>query len=469
MNSYSLISIIALCSYLFMFIALFASKKNPLIHSFKNILVAMILWTGGSFLMRLQAFPSYEFWYHVSLLGLLLFPYVYYYFITIFTGSKPNKSNLLWLVSLLVVFIINVFNGFFLAPPEIVFTPINNYDFIYHITWSVAILFALYLICILQIVYCLWQYSKKNAFNLHQITPLMVGILIMLLGHIILVFPQFSGIPTDIISGMINAILMLYILYKRSLFKLSLLGSRGSCYFFSAVICMFLFLNLIGPINNFILYHFHISENQRIVIIALLFSIMTGVIYLVIKKFIDHLFVRDEIIQAENLKNFSLSLSRTLKINELLNKLAHIIKETIPVSKVYICLYNKKEERYDLKYSSDDFSKKNLSFGLDHPIVKWLQRHEEILSMKTLRQSIEYRSMWEEEKHWLTLSQIPYFIPLQESNQLIGFIMLTKKERNVPYTHEELNFYFQHHRLVQSRLKTLSFMKSLMKKLEQMN
>lgn len=63
MNSYASISIMALVCYLYLFLALAASEKTRLIRSFMLLLAAMILWTGGSFAMRMQFGPSVRFWY----------------------------------------------------------------------------------------------------------------------------------------------------------------------------------------------------------------------------------------------------------------------------------------------------------------------------------------------------------------------------------------------------------------------
>ena len=57
-------------------------------------LVALILWTGGSFLMRLQVWPSVKFWFDISILGLLLLGFALFNFAFQFVGSKNAKLNL---------------------------------------------------------------------------------------------------------------------------------------------------------------------------------------------------------------------------------------------------------------------------------------------------------------------------------------------------------------------------------------
>lgn len=62
MSSYVFISLAALYCYLFFLVIFLPAKKNKLIVHFMLVLITMILWTGGSLLMRIQMLPSYRFW-----------------------------------------------------------------------------------------------------------------------------------------------------------------------------------------------------------------------------------------------------------------------------------------------------------------------------------------------------------------------------------------------------------------------
>ena len=66
MRSYVFISITALYFYTFLMLAFMSAKKSRLIRDFIAVLGAMILWTGGSLLMRLRAWPSYELWFQLG-------------------------------------------------------------------------------------------------------------------------------------------------------------------------------------------------------------------------------------------------------------------------------------------------------------------------------------------------------------------------------------------------------------------
>ena len=74
MGTYGYISIIAMLCYGFLLLMFLTAKKNKIINSFLVVLLGLLFWTGGSAFMRAQFWPGCEFWYQVSLLGILLLP-----------------------------------------------------------------------------------------------------------------------------------------------------------------------------------------------------------------------------------------------------------------------------------------------------------------------------------------------------------------------------------------------------------
>ncbi|MFA7662087.1 MAG: histidine kinase N-terminal 7TM domain-containing protein, partial [Anaerovoracaceae bacterium] len=107
MSSYAFIPIIALCCYGFLLLAFVAAKKTKVIRAFIIMLVSGVLWTGGSFFMRMQYPPTEEFWFHVSVWGLLLITYSFMLFVRDFVGSTPRLMDRFWGLGVLVIGTIN--------------------------------------------------------------------------------------------------------------------------------------------------------------------------------------------------------------------------------------------------------------------------------------------------------------------------------------------------------------------------
>ena len=99
MGTYGYISIIAMVCYGFMLLMFLTAKRNKIVNSFLVVLVGLLFWAGGSAFMRVHLWPSYEFWYQVSLLGILLLPYAYYRFILAFGGVRNGSVGRIYPVS----------------------------------------------------------------------------------------------------------------------------------------------------------------------------------------------------------------------------------------------------------------------------------------------------------------------------------------------------------------------------------
>lgn len=440
MGNFAYIPIIALMCYTFLLLAFMAAKKNRTITAFLVILIVLIFWTGGAYCMRIQLWPSIKCWYDISILGLTLLPYSFLNFICEFANLKNVAPRKLWLMILLIINGINIFTGFFLKAPNVITSTNGETTFVYHITWAVVILFAICTAIIVNMLYILFKYSETNAMAKKQFMPIIIGIAILFAGNIGIMIPAFRGFPMDILAGVINAFFMFYALYRKNLFQLRLLVSKGSCYAISAGISFALFFNMINPLEQFISTKFLISQKNSILIIAVVFTLSTTFIYYVMKHLIDILFIRDDAIQAESLREFSLNISKTLNVNEILKELADVIQRSIAVKKVYISIADIDNTCYEIVHSTSPLDPKIFSFRIDNPLITWLDDHNGCQLMKDFKRTIAYKSMWEDEKRQLSDLNIECVVPLRDDSGMIGVILLSEKEKRAGFTFNDINF-----------------------------
>ena len=229
MGTYGYISIIAMLCYGFMLLMFLAAKRNKIINSFLVVLLGLLFWTGGSAFMRAQFWPGCEFWYQVSLLGILLQPYAYYRFIFAFGGQKNGVPGRIYLVVMLLCFLLNAKYGIFLESPNMV-DKNGVATFVYEIKPAIVVFFILAGIFLLYIFMVLVRICKENPNMKVQYEPVMLGVLALFLGNAFLGIPFFSGFPIDILSGVVNVFLLFYALIRRRLFRLQMLASTSLCY-----------------------------------------------------------------------------------------------------------------------------------------------------------------------------------------------------------------------------------------------
>lgn len=440
MNSFIIIPIVALLCYIFLFLAFVAAEKTKVIKSFMLVLCVMILWTGGSFCMRMQFWPSSKLWFDLSLLGIWMLPFAFYNYIYEFMGSVKPRRKQFWFFLSLIFSAANMVWGIFLKCPETVTAADGSVRFVYHMTWTVGIMFAFCAFIVADIFVGLWRFCRENDEAKKQFAPIILGIVVLFTGNVAIALPVFEGVPLDIFAGIINAFCMFYALYRRRLFRLTLLVSRSNCYMISTGLAVLLFARGLSGLEGFIRSFFPTVDKYLLLLVALTFTLATFIIYCVMKRIIDLLFVKEENARAENLKNFSLEISKTLRIEEILEQIIQVIQKTIPVEKVYVCMLDQQRGGYQIVYSTSPLDEKTISFDLGNPMVQHLIKNDGCLMLRELKRTMAYKSMWEAEKKKLAELGAECFVPLKDGSSLVGILMLSAKKRNGGFTYDDISF-----------------------------
>lgn len=439
-SGYAFISIIALICYLFLFLTFIAAKRTRIINEFMLILITMILWTGGSFFMRAQFFPGVKFWYDVSILGLTLCPYVSLLFAVDFANIHIGIWRKVWLILAVAANAFNIVTSSLLAPPEAVVLANGSVSFLYETTWKVIFLYGVTFGASVHMFWLLWKHGKKDEMLKRQMMPIELGLLCMYAGNVMLFLPPFVGVPVDIMTGIVNVFCLVYALYAKRMFRLTLLASKGSCYVIAGACSLAIFSNVVLPLRRFVDRMLPDYREYDILVVSVIFMVATIVIYNLMKHLIDKLFIRDELARAEILKDFSSAVSKSLKINEILDVMVHVIQTTIGVKKVYVCLINNSGDRYQVTYSTSPLDKRSYAWKVDNPVVLWLKEHSTYLLLKDFRRTVAYKSMWETEKQLLKALDIECIVPLKDEKHLVGFVMVTEKERRSILNADDLAF-----------------------------
>ena len=439
-KGFAFISIIALISYVFLFLTFTAAKKNRLIRIFMMVLVLMILWTGGSFCMRAMMWPGITFWYNVSIFGLTVAPYGFFLFSQEFIGVHTPFWSKMWIILACIANGFNILTGALLAPPELVTMSDGSISFIYHTTWKVLFLYGVTFGVSAHMFYLLWKQGKQDEMIRRQFMPIVLGILLLYAGNIIIFLPVFRGFPFDILAGIVMVCCLFYVLYARRMFKLTLLVSKGSCYVIAALSSTIIFSNMVFPLRRFLVERIPSYSKYDVLIVSMIFLVATVVIYQLLKHLIDKIFIREEIARSEILKEFSSEVSKSLKINEILDAMVQVIQKTIGVKRVYVCLINNPGDKYQVTYSTSPLDKRSYFFKVDNPIISWLKKNNSYLLIKDFRRTVAYKSMWETEKRLIQDLEIECIVPLMDDVQLVGFVMVTGKEKNNSFSYDDLNF-----------------------------
>ena len=144
--------------------------------------------------MRIQLWPSYQFWYHVSLGGLLYLAYALFYFVNAFSGQRRPGFCKFWFLLLTAGFVATSPPAFFLKWPDLVLVD-GNAVFVYEMSWTVGVLFAIAAGIMFHMIYIIVTNCKKDPVFRKQIEPTLAGIVLMFSGNLALLIPRPEGLP----------------------------------------------------------------------------------------------------------------------------------------------------------------------------------------------------------------------------------------------------------------------------------
>ena len=334
---------------------------------------------------------------------------------------------------------INFFTGLLLPCPELVQGP-KGYIFTYRMTPGVAVLFVGAGLVLVHAYRNIIVSCRNNRRMLRRVSPVLLGSLIVFFGNLFLLIPAFSGFPIDILSGLLNALILFWALGKRRLFQITLLASQAICYCVGVLICIVLF-GFLTPYMEQLLDRImpQISQFHTIICAVIFLLCVLGLAWCW-RSLISNVFIKEETRQTDLLGDFNLNASRSLSLNDILQKTVDIIIDGCHIKKVYICVCQNERDGYQAVCSNHPLQDISFSLSSDHPLILSTAREPQGITMEEFRHTMDYKAMWEAEKKQLSELGITHCIPLRNDEGLFGVILITDKEKDQKLTYSDLNF-----------------------------
>ena len=428
MSGYSWVSVVSIFCYLFLLLTFASSgqKSKKVIRTFIGMLAIMILWNGGSLGMRLQIWPSPYFWHHVSLLGMMMVTVGYFHFSLDFLDDKNSHGRNFWAIFYVVIFLVNCITNFFIPLPEVITTG-TKAEFLYHYSWHIYVLLAFIVITLLQLTSIIWRHCRGNRIAMQQLFPVIAGLMIMLLGHTLATLPMFVGFPADMLSGAINAFFLFYALYKKKLFRMSILLSKYNYAVVALLFGVLLYSNTAAPAQRLLMQYAAMNETAATCVFAVCTLIFVAGVYLILKTIITTIFERSIKQQKVLISRFSEDITHMLSVEEILQVMSDTLTQAVEVDRLFI-LVRGLDGSYHIEHTLKPLEGKNFSFCDDHPLVTYFQTHSNCIHLQEFARTTVYRSMWEREKALLMNLQIEYAIPMICDGELIGITILSGKQ-----------------------------------------
>jgi len=439
------VPIVALASYCMLMLFFALSQKDKFIRSFMLVLAALIIWTAGSLLSRLELYPGVLFWNKIMISGMLTVPFLLYYFLSVFTDSVNIFRTVLWGSLTLVASIIGLM-GLVVSDASVISNtilingnPFRTVEFVYVLGPMATPIYLFMFIFIASILVKARSTVRNGNTTWERISLITVGITLMFIGALTNINSTLGKYPIDILVCLINAILIVVAIYKYRMLELRFMVTRGIVYSIFVAVITALYLYVVLNIKRFSSY---LDQNTITYISTLIALVVAGLfqpLFSLTSKLVDKMFYRAQYTQRQALRSFSSVISNNLDLNSIAGELIEAVQAAIRANQVFILTKNEDEGNYCVFQTSSQVFKPEIKIPFSNPIVDWFIKDHRNLSREELYYLPFFKSMWEKEKREFYDLGIEVVIPIKSRNELIGMLMLTRKHNNTAYTLDDLD------------------------------
>ena len=438
-NLFVIIPLLATLCNLFLLLTFLSAKKNRLITSFMLLLIAFTVWPLASLFMRLSLYPGAVFWFQMSMSAIICVPLFIFMFLYHYTNSRGFFLMMLYTVGTILMVVLNALN-LFITNPQISISTDGQRLFTYEISWLSVFLVIFAVLELFSAFRMIYKSIATGGLPINSFMPFFVGVGLMFVAILLDLVPGLASVfPVDPFACMINALLIYYMLYKKRLFTLTQFASNGSTYLVSTILTTVILLSSFPALNSFMDRYLSALQDYKTLLMAVVFSIATILVFTVLKRLANNLFVKGQQAREDILKKFSFAINRTLNQSEIISVFTDVVRENVDVESAYIFVRGS-DSRYRMVSCTDKMKSTAISIEADSPLVKWLLTHRESVTYTAFKHTPHYKSLWETEKQTFLRLQTELILPILCDEELIGIMLLSGKRSKKSYAFSEISF-----------------------------
>ncbi|MFR1808445.1 MAG: HD domain-containing phosphohydrolase [Pygmaiobacter massiliensis] len=422
----------------FLFLTCLSAKKDRVIYAFLELLAVFMAWCGGSLFMRLELYPGSLFWYELSIMGIFLVPVFVYNFIYRFCDAKGSFIRTLLFASWIVITAMNLSHVFIHDPR--VFEVDGERMFAFSVSSAIVFPLVLAIFTLGMAWHTAVRGVKEGRVSMVDLRPLIIGVLVMFVGTFLDVFPIFVSLPNDTLVCGINALFLYYALYRRRLITLTHIASNSSSYLLSAIFTTLILIASFSGVDQFYNQYLGAFAEYKTIVVAVGFSLLTMAVYHVTRRMMNNLFTKRQEARDTTLKQFSVSVSKELELEPLLDLYKNFLQENFPTRTAYLCVHEAQMHRYRIVSCTQEMTELSFELSDSHPLIKWLIEQKHSVYYNDFARTQSFKSMWQAEKRLLADLNVGYVLPLIYDDELAGITFFTHTEGKNRFSPGELNY-----------------------------
>jgi len=428
------VNICCLASFTLIFVALISSRITRPIRSFLVLMVGFMIWEGGAVLMRFRVVPGVPFWYHVSVMALFSLCFLIYLFLCEFLSVKGSFLKTIFGVTNVILLVFTALDVF-LDPPSVI-NDGGKILFSYTIKWQVAFPFAYFICIVIATAVIFKDHLKRHGLHTPGLMAMLLGTVSVILGNLLQILPG-NTFPWDAVSGIVFAALLMYALYQKHMFRLTLNVSRRLVQFLISAILVAWVIVIYDAADAWFQKVTHFSEKTVQAIILFLFAAMIAMAILLVGKIIDVLYTRERKMGAI-LKEFSDEASLHMDAQGILESMMDIIRRETAAEQVILCLPDASGTFVPRAFSG---KLRAFEFAIrkDCPLITYLNQQEKVLTIRDFYASAYSIAMRDDERDLIRQLKLDCVIPMKKESRTIGLALLLS-ENGSHVSHSDIDF-----------------------------
>ncbi|MGM0431282.1 MAG: ATP-binding protein [Spirochaetota bacterium] len=293
-------------------------NKERFYWSFQLYMIFIAIWSFGSMMMHLNSSVATPLmWNKVMLVGLLVAPFGLVHFITDIMEYYKRSFRIFIYASYLFVIPLMVLNFSGTIVTDAGFTATG--EFYYQLGRGAVVAYSIsyiYLMLTLMILLFGKKYKTVEKYRKSVKLPL-IGVVIMLIGILINLYPPLGRYPIDIFSATLNALLLFYSIYKYKVISYSRLALRIIYSTILAIVASAFYYLIIAVIQLFKHDFAPYNVGQLAVVLGIATVLVLHPLRNLIMYFIDNVIIPKRHPYQATIKNLSQRLTTIVDLNEL--------------------------------------------------------------------------------------------------------------------------------------------------------
>jgi len=428
-----MIPLISLILYVFILVILLTSNKTRLSNAFSLYIVAMIVWSLGSFLMKTELPPSSTFWNRVLLIGFIPVPVLLLRFSYILSEYHKGKGilNLGYILTSILV-ILSLF-GYVVKSATF-----SNGDFTYELA------FGAYVFAVVGMFYSVLALTgiimkvRQDEISIRKVRLVIIGLSLVVVGAALNLSPELGKFQIDIMFNGVNAILITYSIYRNKFLEINLVVKKGLSFSLYNVIIFIVYVSVI-IMSYELLLRLKIEDIYTIILFMSPVFLILEPFRRLIQRLTNHIFFRATTDRREILREFSSLINSALSLDKITGSLIEAIKDGIDSREVTILLRN--SNKYKLANTTLSYKNKDdLFFKFKHPIVTWFKSGNDLLLSTQINNHVVFKGLWNQEKLVIKILDTEIVAPIRYLDELIGLVVISDRNDETPYILDETYF-----------------------------